>query len=82
MLTGVKSVFSFYIMKVFVSQSDATTLPNEYSFFIVLACSSRKLMKRNKNHVADIRKYLAETQVVLFTFPSKGSAYSSKTKLM
>jgi hypothetical protein len=63
MLTDVKSVFSFYVMEVFVFQSDATTLPNEYSFFIVLASSSRKLLKGNKNIVSNIRQYLAETQV-------------------
>jgi hypothetical protein len=64
MLTGVKSIFSFYVPEVFVSQSDATTLPYEYSLFIVLASSSRKLLKGNNNTVANIRQYLAEKQAV------------------
>jgi hypothetical protein len=64
MLTGVRSMFSFYVIEVFESQSNATTLPNEYSFFIVLAFGSRKLLKGKGNIVANIRQYLAETQVV------------------
>lgn len=82
MLTGVTSIFSCYVMDVFVSHSDATTLPNEYSFFKVLASSSRKLQKGNKNIVANIRQYLAENQVVWFTFTSKGNAHTSKVKLI
>jgi hypothetical protein len=63
-----KGVFSVYVMGAFVSQSDVTTLPNGYSFFIVIASNYRTSLIGNTNIVANLRQYLAETQVVFYLY--------------